>query len=1357
MRFFYVIILLVVHCFNLSVVAQDIIFRHLSTTEDLSHYSVMSIYQDPKGLIWIGTRNGVNLYDGHEISVFKHDQNDEYSICSNYVRDITGDEKGMVYFLTIRGISAFEPKSERFLNLIQNNVSAMHYNDQLFIALGNSVYVYDGDRFNQVYSLPAHDVQITCLYVDKTSMFIGTREEGCYLYDRNSKELRQLFDNEEIIKIFKDSKGRYWIGTLNDGLYLFSENGLHHYSSLDGLCANYVRDICEDKQGDIWIGTFRGLNKYMPLTDNFISYPNTSRNMLASSTSVWSLLCDNQGNIWIGTYFGGVDFFNPSQSIYWHYNASEHEGAGLSVPIVGVMVEDINHNIWISTEGGGLNKLDTRTGQFSWYRYHEGGNSISQNNVKTVFFDKQRNCLWIGTHLGGLNKLDINSGHFTHYSYHDQVSHKSNIICDIIPYKDLLLLATHDGVYQFNPETAVFIPLFKEGQEGDIISFALDLCIDHRGILWIAGAEKGAYAYDFVTKRLKLYSNQKQNPHSLSSNGVNCIYEDMGNRLWLCTAESGLDLYQEETDSFINYSEATHELLSNCVYGACSDTPDKLFIITDRGLSCLDISTQQITNYSVGKSLPLSAINQNAIFRASDGRMYIGGVDGLLTFYPQQLELQSLSYQIFPFKLFINDKQVQIGDETGLLKESLRQTEQLTFNASQSMFSIQYAITNYSSFNQDNIVYRLENFSDSWTTLRNGRIITYTNLEPGNYQLVVKAVGKDGEEKACNRINIKILPPLYKTWWAYLLYVISASLIITYIVRTYNKRLKLQTELKYERNYIKDIEELNQSKLRFFTNISHEFRTPLTIIIGQMEMLLQVKNIAPMVYNKILRTYKSSLQLQELINELLDFRKQEQGQMKVKVSEHNIVEFLHATYLLFQEYATTRNINFKFNKSNDVINVWYDAKQLQKVVNNLLSNAFKYTPNGGEISLSVAKRGHEVVVDVADNGCGIPIKEQNNIFNRFYQTAATLSSQNAGSGIGLALAKGIVELHHGTIGVISVPDEGSTFSFSIPLGNSHFKPEEISQNKESDFVRTPHENMQQIEIMEQETRSMSESDVEKKFKIVLVEDDIALRDMLIELFTPYYHVIAVSNGKDGLDAVKEHMPDIVLSDVLLEEGMTGIELCREIKRNIETCHIPVVLLTACTAIEYKLEGIQTGADDYITKPFDINVLLARCKNLVNNRIVLQEKFSKQPQNNFQMIATNPLDMKFVEQAMQVIEKHIGDSDFSMNDFAREMCIARTKLFIKLKAITGRTPNDLILTVRLHKAAILLKNNPEYNIANISTILGFSSPRYFSRYFKDKYGVTPQIYRRKDVSPNREQVEAGSEPSEAESAEMEDIS
>lgn len=1350
MRFFHVIVLLIMSCLQLTASAQDIIFRHLSTTEDLSHYSVMSIYQDSKGLIWIGTRNGVNLYDGHEISVFKHDQNDEYSICSNYIKNITGDEKGRIYFLTIRGISVFEPKSERFQSLIQNNVSAMYYDDQLFIALGNSIYVYNENQFKPIYTLPSNNVQITCLCVNTTSIFIGTRENGCYVYDRKSKSLQQLFANEEVIKIFKDSKERYWIGTLNNGLYLFSEKDLHHYTAQDGLCANYVRDICEDRQGDIWVGTFRGLNKYTPIDDNFISYPNTSRNELASSTSIWSLLCDNQGNIWIGTYFGGIDYFNPAQSIYRHYNASGHEGYGLSVPVVGVMTEDLNHNIWISTEGGGLNKLDPKTGKFSWYRHGADKNSISQNNVKTVFFDKQRNCLWIGTHLGGLNKLDIHSGRFTHYSYHNQISHKSNIICDIIPYKDLLLLATHDGVYQFNPTTCVFTPLFKEGKEGDIITFALDLCIDHRGILWIAGAEKGAYAYNFVTKRLKLYSNQKQDPHSLSSNGVNCIYEDMGNRLWLCTAESGLDLYQEKTDNFINYSEANHQLLSNCVYGACSDTPEKLFIITDRGLSCLDIPSQQITNYSVGKSLPLSAINQNAIFRASDGRMYIGGVDGLLTFYPQQLELQPLSYQIFPFKLFVNDKQVKIGDETGILKESLRETKQLTFNASQSMFSIQYAITDYSAFNQDNIIYRLENFSDSWTTLRNGHIITYTNLEPGNYHLEVKAVEKDGKEKAYSRIDIKILPPLYKTWWAYLLYVIFASLLITYLVRTYYKRLKLQTELKYERNYIRDIEELNQSKLRFFTNISHEFRTPLTIIIGQMEMLLQVKNIAPMVYNKILRTYKSSLQLQELINELLDFRKQELGQMKVKVSEHNIVDFLHSTYLLFKEYATTRNINFKFNKSNDIINVWYDAKQLQKVINNLLSNAFKYTPNGGEISLSVAKRGHEVVVDVADNGCGIPVEEQSNIFNRFYQTAAALSSQNAGSGIGLALAKGIVELHHGTIGVISIPNEGSTFTFSIPLGNTHFKPEEISQDEEADFIKTPYENILQIENMEQENRSMSEAGQEKKFKIIIIEDDTALLNMLVELFQPYYHVIPVSNGKDGLDAVKEHMPDIVLSDVLLEEGMNGIELCREIKRNIETCHIPVVLLTACTAIEYKLEGIQTGADDYITKPFDINVLLARCKNLVNNRIILQEKFSKQPQNDIQMIATNPLDMKFVEQAMQIIEKHIGDSDFSMNDFAKEMCIARTTLFIKLKTITGQTPNELILTIRLHKAAVLLKNNPEYNIANISTILGFNSPRYFSRCFKDKYGVTPQMYRRKDVTSEQEQVEEESESCPTES-------
>lgn len=1317
---------------SLPLAAQNIVFHHLSTTKGLSNYSVMAVYQDPKGLIWMGTRNGVNVYDGNDVTVYKHDQHNPYSIGSNFVRDITGDAKGNVFFRTLRGVSAYDPKTGHFTTLIENNVSAFYYADRLYIAMDNVIYVYKGERFELFYSLPLQGVQITSLYVDDRQMAIGTREKGCFLLQLKPRTLQHLFSDVEVTNVFLDRQNRFWISTMNDGLFLYHGTQLRHFDTHDGLCANYVRDVCEDKLGNIWVGTFRGLNMYQPQTQNFAAYENTSRNMQNLATSVWSLLCDQQGNIWVGTYFGGVDYFTPRQSIYRHYIASNHEGAGLSVPIVGDMTEDGQHNLWIATDGGGLNCFNPRTEQFTWYRQHAGGNSISQNNVKTVFYDRQRNCLWIGTHMGGLNKLDLKTKQFTNYRHQQQTSHKSNIVCDIVPYKNYLLLATHDGVYQFNPETGAFSPMFKDGHEGDIITLALDLCIDHKGTLWIAGAEKGAYAYDFLTRKLKLYRHNKDHRNCLSSNGVNSIYEDASHRLWFCTAETGIDLF-EEGKGFTNFNEANNELLSNCVYGACSDKADKLYIITDKGLSILNVATRQIINYAVGKSLPLSAVNPNAIFLSSSGRMYIGGVDGLIAFSPNQLTIPLPQYHIFPHKLYINNKQVEIGDDTGILSQSLPETDKLTFSASRSMIGIQYAVTNYASFNQDRILYRLEGFSEEWTTMRSSNFVTYTNLKAGDYRLVVKAVGSDGKEHIMSSIEVCVNPVWYLSWWAYLIYIIAVVGFTWRTIITYKHRMDLQTQLKYERNYIKSIEELNQSKLRFFTNISHEFRTPLTIIIGQMEMLLQVKTIAPMVYNKILRTYKSCLQLQELINELLDFRKQEQGKMTLKVSEYNIVNFIHATYLMFQEYASNRNINFHFNKSNDSITVWYDAKQLQKVLNNLLSNAFKFTPDGGEVSISVAKRGQEVVVDVADNGCGISKKDQSNIFRRFYQTESAQTSKKTGSGIGLALAKGIVELHHGTVSVVSDAGEGATFSFSLPLGNEHFSPEEIVKGKAVEYVLPSHVPTQEIEVLEQDAANVSvgESKEEKKFNIVIIEDDDTLLHMLSDLFAPYYNVHTATDGKTGLTLVREEVPDLVLSDVLLKEGMTGISVCREIKRNVETCHIPVVLLTACTNIEYKLEGIQMGADDYITKPFDINLLLARCKNLVNTRIALQEKYSKRPQEGPQMIAINPLDKKFVEQAMQVVEKHLGDTDFNMNDFAKEMYIARTKLFTKLKAITNQTPNEFILTVRLQRAAIMLKNKPEYNITDISAITGFSSPRYFTHCFKAKYGVTPQAYRRKD--------------------------
>lgn len=1309
---------------------QDIMFKHLTIKENLSHYSVMALYQDERGLIWIGTRNGVNVYDGNEMHVYKQDWDTEGNILSNSIRDITGDKNGKIYFLTIRGISCFDLEKETFATLTQNTVATMCYDKQLYIGLENKVLAYNGSQFVPSYELPETDAKIFSLSVSGDSLLIGTEEHGLYIYRQATDSLSHPIATGKVVDIFKDSRGRYWVGTSEDGLYVLDKESLTNYrqdaADPRSICSNFIRKCREDRQGNIWIGTFRGLSRYSDTDDGFVNYISTEEKDGRSHVSVWSLLCDSQGTMWVGTYFGGVSYFNPKLDFYKQYVVSKQEGAGLSFPVVGEMTEDSQHNLWICTEGGGLNMLDRKTGKFKWYRHTAAANSISHNNVKSIYYDKERDVMWVGTHLGGLNKLDLRTGKFTRYvcGERGKISDKANIVCDIIPHEESLLLATHDGVYRFDIHQETFYPLFKSGKEGAVIHLALDLKIDHQGVLWIAGVEKGAYSYDFVTGKLTAHAHTRADKTGLSSNGVNCMYPGSGNRLWFCMAESGLDLCNHDTGSFSNFDEKHNRLLSNCVYGACELSADKLLVITDKGFSCLDTAKGYFRNFDVKSGLPLNAINQNAVYKAADGEIFIGGIDGMVSFFPDDLDMEPYSYNIFPYKLFINDREVKVGDETGVLQQSLSESPKITLKASQSMFSIVYAVTDYAPLSRNYMMYKLENFQDGWTTMRGGRVITYTNLNPGKYTLLVKTDSHPDSTDNISRLEIEILPPFYKTVWAILLYVLLGMAVLFYIVRTYKKRISLQAELKYERKHVQDVEILNQNKLRFFTNISHEFRTPLTLIIGQMEMLLQVRSFAPSVYNKILGIYKSGLQLQELIAELLDFRKQEQGHMRIKVREQNIVDFLYENYLLFREYAVHQKVDFKFNKTSDAIRVWYDAKQLQKVVNNLLSNAFQYTPAGGEIALSVRKGNGEVIVEVSDSGCGIESKDLHRIFDRFYQTDRTISSSGTGIGIGLALSKGIVELHHGTIEVFSAPGEGATFTIRLPLGCGHFAKEEIATEENQDLAPVEQQPAR-YEMMEEVA---SEEEDGQEHKILIVEDEDDLRNMLVDIFRPYYTVLVADSGEAALESIAKEMPDIVLTDVLMP-GMSGIELCKKIKEKMGTCHIPVMLLTARTAIEHKLEGLQTGADDYITKPFDVNILLSRCKNLINNRMTLQEKFSKQPQEASQILATTPADKAFVDKAMRIIERHLDDSEFNMSAFAREMGVARTKLFSKLKAITNQTPNDLVLGMRMKRAAFMLKNNPELNITEIADRLGFCSSRYFSRCFKEKYNATPQAYRR----------------------------
>ena len=569
-------------------------------------------------------------------------------------------------------------------------------------------------------------------------------------------------------------------------------------------------------------------------------------------------------------------------------------------------------------------------------------------------------------------------------------------------------------------------------------------------------------------------------------------------------------------------------------------------------------------------------------------------------------------------------------------------------------------------------------------------------------------------------LNIRILPPWYFRWWALLIWAVIIGFFIVVVMVTYNRGQKLRQSLEYEKRRNNDIELLNQSKLRFFTNISHEIRTPLTVVISQIENLMYSKEFTPSLYNKVLSIYKNSVHLKELISELLEFRKQEQGELQIKVAPHDIIKLVKEFYLVFEEYAKMRNISLHMETETDRLEVWYDQSQFQKVLRNLLANALKYTEPGGAINIFVGLSGTDMVLSVSDTGCGLSEDEKENIFRQFYRVDNIESRAQDGTGIGLAIVKGIVELHKGTVTVESGEGKGSSFIVTLPLGYSHFTDNQFALKEDSDVP---------LPLLKEPGNGVETEN--KEYTMLVVDDNEAVRKLLEEIFSPFYNIITASDGAQAWEECLAKLPDIVVTDVLMPK-MNGTDLCRKIKSDVATCHIPVVLLTARVDVEHNIEGILIGADDYIAKPFDTRLLVSRCNNLVNSRKMLQEKFSRQPDMSSKILATNSLDQVMMDKATSVIEENLDNPEFNVNMFAHEMAMSRTNLFAKIKAITGQTPNEFIMTLRLKRGAYLLKNNPELSISEIADRTGFASSNYFSKCFNDLYHVRPLNYRKGKV-------------------------
>lgn len=1334
-------------CFFLSLLAmalpqlaaQNITFKHLSTDNGLSQISVNDIYIDENNLIWIGTREGLNCYDGSNITIYRLEKNNPFSLFSNHVLRITGDGKGFLYVLCMDGVACMDMDTHRFTTLRSGKVDAMMYHDGLYIACGNEIFHYDKNalKFGFFSRLPIKGGNISSLFLDSSGRFwVGTERDG--LYCLQGGHWRQVISGQRISSIYEDVSHRIWIGTWNCGVFVLDKNGeLNNLRSVIqpgeyALASDFVRCFEEDNKGCMWIGTEAGLDCLDLRTGKFTHYREGERPYGLTHSSVWCMKKDAQGTIWAGTYFGGVNYFNPEYAIYRFFRQAKEPLKGLSSPVVGNMIEDKRGNIWICTEGGGLNVFDPDKGTFRWFTHSSSVNSISRNNVKAIWYDKEEDCMWLGLHLGGINKLDIKTGKFTAFQKieGDTTTIPSDIVRDIVPYKDSLVIATQSGVCLFSRTTGKCRQLFQSHAEGKQIRMVADLEFDKNGVLWMAVTGEGVFSYNFKSDVLSHYTYHKGEA-GISNNNVNSIFCDSENKIWFCTSGSGLDCLDQNTGRFRNYDVANSSFPGDCIYKVCERDSKELLMITNQGFSCFDYRKGIIHNYLAENGFPLNSVNENALFMSSKKEVFLGGTSGMVMFSLDSLNYRPKPYRIMWTRLVVNGKEIKVNDASGILSHELNNTSAITLKADQNMFSFYFSTSNYIPELKEQMEYFLEGFSREWTKVREP-VITYTNLNPGTYTLWVRSSNPDSLSKPlCMQIVVE--PPFYASVWAFLIYVLLVGGIVYYLMRMYQSRVKLQASLTYEQRHLQDIERLNQNKLRFFTSISHEFRTPLTLILGQLEKLMQMPQLSPSLYSVVLLAYKSGVQLKELIGELLDFRKQEQGQMQLKVSRMNLVNFLNETYLLFQPYAESKQIHLEFHKSQDDIELWFDWKQMRKVINNLLSNAVKHVPSQGKIVLEVGTRDTEAWFSVEDNGNGISPADIDKIFDHFYQSSVD-TEMNVGTGIGLALTKGIVELHHGKISVESTQGTGAKFTVCIPLGKELYRPDEIIEAADGAVISQLTFDEQKRELateLAKEECLPDEGMVGGKdgFRphILIVEDNISIRNMLAELFEGLYEVTTAVDGQDALEKVAESEPHIVLSDVLMPR-MSGIELVKHLKGNLDTCHIPVVLLTARTEIEQNLEGLKIGADDYITKPFDSRLLVFRCNNLVNNRRKLQEYFTKQPTVETPVLATNPLDKEFLDEVISVFEQYLDDSDFTIDMLAQKMLVSRTRMYAKIKAITGQTPNEFFITLRLKKAAFLLRNNPELNITQISDQTGFSSPRYFSKLFKKAYQLTPMAYR-----------------------------
>ncbi|MFC2093452.1 two-component regulator propeller domain-containing protein [Bacteroidota bacterium] len=1300
--------------------SSDIQIERFIVEQGLAGNEIFCIFQDSQGFIWFGTSNGLKRYDGYKFKVFRNNSNDSTSLSRNCIISIYEDRSGHIWIGTEEGgLNKFSKEKEQFIHyrhdpdnpisLSNDYIHAIHEDNSRVLWIGTEYgglnkFDREKEKFKHYKNNPDDPASLSCnfvrsIYEDNCgTLWIGTKSGGLNKFDKEKEKFKCFIHNpddstslssDNINRIYEDNCGTLWIGT-GKGLHKYNREKeqfkryMHNPDDPTSLSNNVVTSIYEDNEGMLWIGTaYGGLNKFSKEKEQFTHYkhdPDNSKSL--SNNCILVIHEDNSGNLLVGTAGGGLNKSNKARKQFKNYFYVKKDPISLSCNIVMSIYGDNSDNLWIGTLGGGLSKFDREKEQFIHYKHNpDGPASLSHNFVESIYVDNSDN-LWIGTRGGGLNKFNKEKEQFTHYRHDPEnpTSLSNDYIYTI--YEDNsenLWIGTHRGLNKFNKLKEEFTQYKHDPQNSSnkCFNYVSSIIKDKLGNFWI-GTEHGLIRFDRERNRLIHCRYDSNNPSSLSCDNVTTIYEDNTGVLWIGTKE-GLNKFNNEYEKFIHFREKDG-LPSDLIHGILEDDYGNLWISTEEGLSKFNPKAETFRNYDVKDGLQSNDFNRRACYKNRSGEMFFGGMKGFTMFHPDDIKDNPHIPPVVITDFQLLHKSVPIGFDKStnrtILEKSITETKEIELNYEDNVISFEFSALDFQCPEKNQYAYIMEGFDKDWIyTDASRRFATYTNLDPGAYTFRVKGSNNNGiwnEEGAS--LKIKILPEM---------------------------------------------------RSRFFADISHEFRTPLTLILGPLKQIIE-KIDDPEVKREAKVAEKSAERLNVLVNQLLDLSRVVTRNMKLKACSENIIPLLKGLTLSFASLAERKKIALKFISKRKILKVYVDRDKVEKIVTNILSNAFKFTEEGGRINVSIQSTDGKAEIRISDTGIGIPKERLDKIFDRFYQVGDTHKRRGEGAGIGLALTKELVELHKGEIKVESEEGKGTIFIVSLPLGKDHLLPEEITEVR----IGKEEEPATLTKEIEEDKKEEKEFDIDlitetEKPLLLIVEDNSDVRTYIRGHLDESYRISEAIDGKDGMDKALDYIPDLIVSDVMMPE-MDGIELCKEIKKDERISHIPIILLTAKAASEDKIEGLETGADDYIMKPFDAKELQARIKNLVEQRKKLRERFNKEATIPIKKGKYSQIDEEFLKKTMEVVEKHISEPEFKLDDFGKEIGMSRTQLHRKVRALTNYSPHNFIRFIRLKHAAELLSKGAG-NVTEIAYDVGFSSLSHFAKAFKEQFGKSPSDY------------------------------